>query len=186
MFFMLWKWQVINDLRWHKWKIGKVDSENVVPILLSRSFSAARKGHVFGAQIDWLVEDGQRLQVLDGLKSGAQVRFVAFRIGWGNRNVDLQPRLFGSAERGQTLRRCGCFRLVSPSQIVPQSQQTHPEEQPVETGVLNRFIGNVNAGASWEKLRRLLVRYPTCTLVSLHEKLAASDTPGSPAGRAIA
>ena len=54
---MLWKWQVINDLQWNKWKmrngkwkIGKVDSENVVPIFLSRSFSAARKGHVFGAQ----------------------------------------------------------------------------------------------------------------------------------------
>ena len=40
------KWKMRNG----KWKIGKVDSENVVPILLSRSFSAARKGHVFGAQ----------------------------------------------------------------------------------------------------------------------------------------
>ena len=61
-----------------------------------------------------------------------------------------------------------------------------PEEQPVETGVVNRFIGNVNAAASWDKLRRLLVRYPTCTLLSLYQTHAAPGSPGPSAGRAIA
>jgi polysaccharide deacetylase family protein (PEP-CTERM system associated) len=45
-------------------------------------------------------------------------------------------------------------------------------DQRVETGLLNRLIGNVNAGSSWGKLRRVLSRYGTRTLASVYDELA--------------
>ena len=47
------------------------------------------------------------------------------------------------------------------------------EGRAVEAGALNRFIGNIQVGASWDRLRRLLVRYETRTLLSLNDALAA-------------
>jgi len=45
------------------------------------------------------------------------------------------------------------------------------EADVVESGALNRFIGNVNVRKSWERLRRLLARYETRTVRSLAEAL---------------
>jgi hypothetical protein len=52
----------------------------------------------------------------------------------------------------------------------------HPWDFDPEEGgraVLNRFIGNVNARKSWERLRRVLARHETRTLLDLHDALAA-------------
>jgi polysaccharide deacetylase family protein (PEP-CTERM system associated) len=43
---------------------------------------------------------------------------------------------------------------------------------PPEAGVLNRIIGNVNAERSWDRLRRVLARYETRTVVSLCDSLS--------------
>jgi polysaccharide deacetylase family protein (PEP-CTERM system associated) len=55
------------------------------------------------------------------------------------------------------------------------------ERDRIETGRLNRFIGNVNAGRSWERLSRLVARYPTRSLANLCASLTAD---GDGAGRA--
>jgi len=51
-----------------------------------------------------------------------------------------------------------------------------PMETPVETGVLNRFIGNVNVRKSWERLARVIARYETRPLVGVYEDLAGRRT----------
>jgi polysaccharide deacetylase family protein (PEP-CTERM system associated) len=47
------------------------------------------------------------------------------------------------------------------------------QDAPLETGTLNRFIGNVNAQKSWERLARVLARYETQPLLGVYEELAA-------------
>lgn len=55
-------------------------------------------------------------------------------------------------------------------------------ESPVESGVLNRLIGNVNAQKSWERLRGVLTRYETQTLVSAYDFLAGNRPAAPPNG----
>ncbi len=47
-----------------------------------------------------------------------------------------------------------------------------PVTTPIEAGVLNRFIGNVNVRKSWDRLDRVLARYETRSLLSAYEDLA--------------
>jgi polysaccharide deacetylase family protein (PEP-CTERM system associated) len=54
------------------------------------------------------------------------------------------------------------------------------EEIPPEDGIVNRLIGNVNARTSWEKLRRMLMRYGTCTLASVYDDLAGRRVAAPP------
>jgi polysaccharide deacetylase family protein (PEP-CTERM system associated) len=49
----------------------------------------------------------------------------------------------------------------------------------VETGVVNRVIATVSTGNSWERLRRLLARYETRTVLSLFESFAGSLPPSN-------
>jgi polysaccharide deacetylase family protein (PEP-CTERM system associated) len=52
-----------------------------------------------------------------------------------------------------------------------------PDEAPIEAGWLNRFIGNVNVQGSWDKLREMLDRHETRTLLSLHDAIAGGSPP---------
>ena len=47
-----------------------------------------------------------------------------------------------------------------------------PVETPIETGILNRFIGNVGVRKSWERLDRVLAHYETRPVVGVYEDLA--------------
>ena len=47
-----------------------------------------------------------------------------------------------------------------------------PAETPIETGILNRFIGNVGVRKSWERLDRVLAHHETRPLLGVYEDLA--------------
>jgi polysaccharide deacetylase family protein (PEP-CTERM system associated) len=56
-----------------------------------------------------------------------------------------------------------------------------PVETPIETGVLNRFIGNINVRKSWSRMERVLARYETQPLLTVYEGEARrrADTSGA-------
>lgn len=75
------------------------------------------------------------------------------------------------------------LRAGKPPVIYLHPWDFDPEDRAVEAGVLNRFIGNVNVRESWERLRRLLARHETRTLLSALDAFSAIGPPDSRAGR---
>lgn len=65
------------------------------------------------------------------------------------------------------------LRSGKPPMIYLHPWDFEPEPAAVEAGMLNRFIGNVNAGRSWDRLRGLLARHETRTLASFVEAFSA-------------
>ena len=85
--------------------------------------------HVFGPDVDGFVENGERFEFGHGFQRRAQVGFVALRVGGRDGHLDVQAGVLRGAQRRQSLRRRGRFRLINFGQVVAQGRQTHTEDE---------------------------------------------------------
>jgi hypothetical protein len=85
--------------------------------------------HVLGADVDRLVEDGDRVERAQGGQGGVEIGSVALGVGGGHGGIDMQSGLAGGLQGGEALGRGGGAGFVDFAEVVAQGGQAHAEEQ---------------------------------------------------------
>ena len=85
--------------------------------------------HVFGADVDRFVKDGDGFDFGHGVERRAQICLVAFRIGGRDSHIDVQASFVSGTEGGDALRRCWRSRFINLREIIAQCRQAHSEQQ---------------------------------------------------------
>ena len=84
---------------------------------------------VVRADVNGFVEDGERVKGPDGSEGSEEVVGIAFRVGGGDGDKDMEARCAGRLKGGQPLAGCRGAGFVDFGEVVAERGQAHAEQQ---------------------------------------------------------